>query len=124
MELPMRLSKSFVSVAFALCLAYCAVLANAAPSRRALVETPSPLTDLGRMLPRMSLPAQALLTAREGLARLRLVVQTSPLMHDSRPTDEAARRAHAALWAELETGLRTIPAATITDPSGVLPGQD
>jgi len=120
----MRLSKSLVSVTLGLSLGYCAVLANAAPSRRALTETPSPLADLGHMLPRVSLPAKAMLTAREGLAQLRRVVQASPLMHDARPTDETARRAHAALWAELETGLGAVPAAAITDPSGLLPGQD
>lgn len=113
----MRLSKSLVSVTLALCLAYCAALANAAPSRRALAE-------LGRMLPRVSLPAMAALSAREGLAELRRVVQASPLMHDTRPTDEAARRAHVALWADLESGLQNVPAAPLPGPSGLLPGQD
>ena len=79
---------------------------------------------LGRMLPRLSLPAQAVLTAREGLAELRQVVQSSALMRDTRQSDEAARRAHLALWAELETGLRPVSAATPSDPSGLLPGQD
>lgn len=120
----MRLSKPLVSATVALCLAYCAVLANAAPSRRALADGPSPLADLGRMLPRLSLPAQAVLTAREGLAELRQVVQSSALMRDTRQSDEAARRAHLALWAELETGLRPVSAATPSDPSGLLPGQD
>lgn len=120
----MRLSKSLVSVTLALCLAYCAALANAAPSRRALADTPTALAELGRMLPRVSLPAMAALSAREGLAELRRVVQASPLMHDTRPTDEAARRAHVALWADLESGLQNVPAAPLPGPSGLLPGQD
>ena len=120
----MRLSKPLVSAALTVCLAYCAVLANAAPARRALADAPSPLAGLGAMLPRISLPARAMQTTREGLAQLRRVVQASPLARDTRPTDEAARRTHVALWAELETGLRHIPAATVADPSGLLPGQD
>ena len=120
----MRLSKSLVSVLLASCLGYYAVLADAAPSRRALAETPSALADLGRMLPRLSLPARAVLTTREGLAELRRLLQASPLARDSRPSGEAARRAHVALWAELETGLRPAPAATGPGPSGLLPGQD
>ena len=120
----MRLSKSLVSILLIGCMGYWAVLANAAPSHRALADTPSPLNGLGQLLPRISVPARAVLTAREGLAQLRRTVQASPLMHDTRPSEEAARRAHVALWAELETGLRTLPPATSSEPSGLLPGQD
>lgn len=121
----MRLSKSsLVCVLLSGCLGYYAVLADAAPSRRSLAETPSALAELGRLLPRLSLPATAVRTARGGLAELRRVVQASPLMHDSRTDDAAARRAHVALWAELESGLRPAPEAARPGPSGLLPGQD
>lgn len=120
----MRLSKSLVVLLSTICLGYCVVLANAAPSRRALAETSSSLADLGRMLPRLSLPATAVLTAREGLAELRRVVQASPLMRDTRPAEAVARQAHAALWAELESGLHGSRDESRPDPAGLLPGQD
>ncbi|KHK00742.1 hypothetical protein [Desulfovibrio sp. TomC] len=120
----MRLSRSLVVLLFTACLGYYAVLANAAPSRRALAETSSSLADLGRMLPRLSLPATAVLTAREGLSELRRVVQASPLMHDTRPAEDVARKAHAALWAELDSVLRTGRDEIHPDPAGLLPGQD
>jgi hypothetical protein len=120
----MRLSKSCTVVLFSVCLGYYAVLADAAPSRRVLADTPSALAGLGRMLPRLSVPATAVLTAREGMAKLREVVQASALMRDSRPDAEAARRAHVALWADLESGLRVAPEDARSGPSGLLPGQD
>ena len=120
----MRLSRSLVAFLFTVCLGYYAVLADAAPSRRALVASSSSLADLGRMLPRLSLPATAVLTAREGLAELRRVVQASPLMHDSRPAADVARKEHAALWADLESGLRVTNDDARPGPAGLLPGQD
>jgi hypothetical protein len=120
----MGLSRSLVAVLVSACLAYYAVLADASPARRPLAESGPTLAGLGRLLPRTSLAASAVLTTRQGLSALRRVVQASALMHDSRPSEATSRQAHVALWAELETGLRPAPADSRPDPSGLLPGQD
>lgn len=120
----MRLSRSVVAVALSACLGYCAVLADASPSRQESRQSKMSLAGLGQILPRVSPAASAVVTAREGFRELRDIVQSSALMHDSRPSDEAARQAHAALWAALEGDLQPAPTNAGTDPAGLLPGQD
>jgi hypothetical protein len=120
----MRLSRSVVAVTLSACLGYCTVLADASPSRQETRQARTSLAGLGQILPRVSPAASAVLTAREGFRELRDIVQTSALMHDSRPSDEAARQAHVALWAALEGDLQPAPATAGPDPAGLLPGQD
>ena len=120
----MRLSRSVVAVTLSACLGYCAVLADASPSRQESHPSRTSLAGLGQLLPRVSPAASAVATARQGFHELRDIVQASALMHDSRPSDEAARLAHAALWAALENEQRPAPADIGPDPAGLLPGQD
>lgn len=120
----MRLSRSVVAVTLSACIGYCAVLADASPSRHEAREAKMSLAGLGQLLPRLSPAASAVVTARQGFRELRDMVQSSALMHDSRPSDEAARQAHVALWAALENDLRPAPADNGPGPSGLLPGQD
>lgn len=120
----MRLSRSVVAMTLSACLGYCAVLADASPARQDIRESRMSPAILGQLLPRVSPAASAVLTARQGLRELRDIVQSSALMHDSRPSDEAARQAHVALWAGLEADLRPAPTDLGPGLSGLLPGQD
>ncbi|BAH75231.1 hypothetical protein [Solidesulfovibrio magneticus] len=120
----MRLSRSVVAVTLSACIGYCAVLADASPSRHEARESKMSLSGLGQLLPQVSPAASAVVAARQGFRELRGMVQSSALMHDSRPSDEAARQAHVALWAALEADLRPAPTDLGPGPSGLLPGQD
>lgn len=120
----MRLSRSVVAISLSACLGYCAVLADASPSRHEVRQSKTSLAGLAELLPRVSPAASAVVTANQGFRELRDIVRSSALMHDSRPSADAARQAHVALWAALEADSRPAPAVAAPDPAGLLPGQD
>lgn len=121
---PMRLTRSLVAVSLSACLGYCAVVANASPSRRSLEESRLSLAQAGGLLARMSPAAGTALTLRDGFYALRDAVRASALMHDSRQSDAASRREFVALWADLESGPRHTPGDVTAEAAGLIPGQD
>ena len=53
--------------------------------------------------------ASPLAAVSQAFDALRAVVLASPLARDTRPSPEEERRAHVALWSDLETGRQAPP---------------
>jgi|GEM_PF-2708455 len=123
----MRIPRTVLHVLFPVFLCYYAAVAHASLQGRGLAPAANTLlSDLGRALSHLSLPASVSDTLRSAAGDVRQAVMTSALMRDSRPSPEQERRDFIALWADLEPARPTVP-ATVGEASGypiLIPGQD
>jgi hypothetical protein len=124
----MRIPKPVMYVLFPAFLCYYAVAADAALQGRGHASrSAAALPDIGRFIPRLTLPASVTEAANEAVTSLREAVMTSGLMRDTRPTPEQEKRDFVALWADLEHSRPAAPAflaEKIPGSPAVVPGQD
>lgn len=124
----MRIPRPVLTVLFPAFLCYYAAVAHASLPGHGLAARPAPLSELGRVLSHVALPASVTNTVSETASRLRETVMASGLMTDTRPNAEEARRDFVALWADLEPSRTAVEAASpALDTPGspvLVPGQD